>query len=397
MATTAQDRNALGAGTLSVALIGPEDVRRAAVANSLVGSQARVTREFASYPGLDDVPKLLDSNYDVVIVELDSDPEHALDLVENICVASSITVMIYSGRSDSAMLVRCMRAGAREFMTLPIAPGAMDEALVRAMVRRPVARPDKKIDGKLFVFIGAKGGSGTTTVASNFAVSAAQESGESALLIDLNLPIGDAALGLGIRAQFSTANALENAGRLDANFLSKLLTQHTSGLSVLAAPDDYTSIQVTAEAVERLLAVARQNFSNVIVDAGSSFRPADRALIDMATTVYLVAQVSVSELRNSNRLIAEFHKTYGRKPEVVLNRFTPSSLGIGEKEIEKALNHELRWKIPGDFGAARRAQNTANALVLEDSPISRVIRQMARTACGLPAKPEKKKAFSLFG
>lgn len=396
MAATAHDRDALDTGTLSVALIGPEDLRRQAVANALAGSQARVTREFASYPDLDDVPRLLESNYDVVIVELDSDPEHALDLVENICVASSITVMIYSARSDSAMLVRCMRAGAREFITLPITEGAMDEALVRAMVRRPAVRPSKKKDGKLLVFIGAKGGSGTTTIASNFAVAVAQESGASTLLIDLNLPIGDAALGLGLRSQFSTANALENAARLDSNFLLKLLVKHNCGLSVLAAPDLYTRVQATAEAVEKLLAVARQSFSTVIVDA-SSFGPGDKALIDMATTVYLVTQVSVSELRNSNRLIAEFLTAYGRKPEIVLNRFTPRSLGIGDKEIEKALNQQPRWKIPSDYGTALRAQNTANALALEDSSISRVIRQMARTACGLSENAGKKKPFSLFG
>lgn len=397
MATSAQDRDALGTGTLSVALIGPEDPCRKAVARALAGSQARVTREFASYPSLDDVPKLLESKYDVVIVELDSDPEHALDLVENICVASSITVMIYSARSDSAMLVRCMRAGAREFLTLPITDGAMDEALVRAMVRRPAAPATKKTDGKLLVFLGAKGGSGTTTVASNFAVALAQECGESVLLIDLNLPIGDAALGLGIRGQFSTANALENASRLDSNFLLKLLAKHSSGLSILAAPDEYTRVHAPEEAVEKLLAVARQNFSNVVVDAGSSFGPSDKALIDTAATVYLVTQVSVSELRNSNRLVAKFQTAYGRKPEIVLNRFTPRSLGIGDPEIEKALNQQPRWKIPSDYASALRAQNTANALALEDSSISRVIRQMARTACGLPANSEKKKHFSLFG
>jgi pilus assembly protein CpaE len=397
MATPAQDHDALGTGILSVALIGPEHMRRQTVSNALAGSQARITREFTSYPDVDDVPKLLESGYDVVIVELDSDPERALDLVESICAAGSITVMIYSARSDSAMLVRCMRAGAREFITLPITEGAMDEALVRAMVRRPAGRPSKKTDGKLLVFLGAKGGSGTTTIASNFAVAVAQESHESTLLIDLNLPIGDAALGLGLRSQFSTVHALENAARLDSNFLLKLLVKHDCGLSVLAAPDLYTRAQVTVEGIEKLLAVTRKTFNTVIVDAGSKFGPGDKALMDVATTVYLVTQVSVSELRNSNRLIAEFLATYGRKPEIVLNRFTPRTLGIGEKEIEKALNQQPRWKIPSDYGTALRAQNTANALALEDSSISRVIRQMARIACGLTENPGKKKPFSLFG
>ena len=397
MATRTEDRDSLGTGTLMVALIGPEELRRNAVTTALVGSQARVTQQLTSYPSLDDVPRLLSSEYDVVIIELDSDPEHALDLVEAICVASPITVMVYSAHSDSTMLVRCMRAGAREFLPLPLAPGAMEEALVRAMVRRPISNPTKKLQGKLMVFVGAKGGSGVTTIATNFAVAVAKESDQTAVLIDLGLPIGDAALGLGIRGEFSVASALENFSRLDSNFLSKLLLKHSSGLSVLAAPDGYVPLQATPEAIERLVAVARQTFDYVVVDAGSCLGMTNKVLFKDASAVYLITQVSISELRNSNRMIREFFAASTFKPEIVLNRFTQRSLGIDETEIGKALTQQPQWKIPSDYQTALRAQNTANALALEDSPISRVIRQMARTACGLPMNPKKKKSFSLFG
>jgi pilus assembly protein CpaE len=397
MATRIQDRDSLGSTTLTVALIGPEELRRTAIVDALAGSQTRVTRELTSYPGLDDVTRLLETHYDVIIIELDSDPEHALDLVEAICATNAATVMVYSAQSDSAMLVRCMRAGAREFLSLPITPGAIEEALVRAMVRRPTGRPAKKTLGKLLVFIGAKGGSGVTTIATNFAVAIARESQHSALLIDLDLPIGDAALSLGIRAEFSVVNALENFNRLDSNFLSKLLTKHSSGLSVMATPDVYIPIQVAAEAVDRVVTVARQTFDYVIVDAGSNITPAVKALFRDASTVYLITQVSVSELRNSNRLITEFFTTSGFKPEIVLNRFTQRSLGIDEKEIGKALTLEPQWTVPSDYETTQLAQNTASALALKDSSISRVIRQMARTACGMPKNPEKKKGFSLFG
>jgi len=43
-------------------------------------------------------------------------------------------------------------------------------------------------------------------------------------------------------------------------------------------------------------------------------------------------------------------------------------------------------------------QNTATPLVLEDSPIAKLIHEMARSANGKPAPaPTKKKGFSLFG
>jgi MinD-like ATPase involved in chromosome partitioning or flagellar assembly len=57
--------------------------------------------------------------------------------------------------------------------------------------------------------MGAKGGAGVTTVACNFAVALAQEPGQKTLLIDLDLPFGDAALNLGVISEFSTIDALQ--------------------------------------------------------------------------------------------------------------------------------------------------------------------------------------------
>jgi pilus assembly protein CpaE len=396
MSTSTQGPDALGANVLTIALIGPDQQRRGAVAIALTGLQAGVTREFPTYPELDEVPRMLEDNYDVMIVDLDSNPEYALDLVETICSTGSPTVMVYSAQSDSELLVRCMRAGAREFLIQPFAPGTIAEALVRASVRRPSARPAKKTAGRLFVFLGAKGGSGVTTLACNFAVSLAAESSQNTLLIDLHLPLGDAALDLGITAQYSTVNALQNASRLDSNFLSKLLTKHSSGLSVLAAPGKFTPDKSTHDDIDKLLAIARQDFEYIVVDAGTRLDLADSTLFEQATGIYLVTQVSIPELRNSNRLVSEFFVKSAAKLEIVLNRYTPRSLGVDEEHITKALTRPATWRVPNDYVTARRTQNTATPLSLEDSPISRVIRQMARTACGVSPVPEKKKRFGIF-
>jgi pilus assembly protein CpaE len=393
-----QDPDALGANiVLSIALIGPEGKYRKDMVSALVGSQTNVTREFPSYPGLDDVPQLLSAEYDVIIIELDTNPEHALELVENICGSSAATVMVYSAQSDSELLVRCMRAGAREFLSAPIVPSTIAEALVRASVRRPSVRTGKKAVGKLFIFASAKGGSGVTTVASNFALTLARESGQSTLLIDLDLPLGNVAIDLGLTTQFSTANAIESVDRLDSNLLTTLLTKHRSGLSVLAAPDRYTPVPVSDQALEKILSVTRQDFDHVVIDAGSSIGSTCKTLFKAANIVYLITQVSISGLRNSNRVISEFFSSPGGPQlEIVLNRFLPRSLGIDEENITKALTRQVNWKIPSDYIAARRAQNTATPLAMEDSPISQVIRQMARAACGIHATPDKKKKFGLF-
>jgi pilus assembly protein CpaE len=245
------------------------------------------------------------------------------------------------------------------------------------------------------VFTGAKGGSGVTTVASNFAIALSQESGQSTLLIDLDLPLGAAALELGITAPFSTIDAVQNIGRMDSNFFGRILTKHSSGLLVLSAPDKYSSVTFSQDAVEKLLAVARQDFDYVVVDAGSASGSVYTALIEAATTVYLVTQVSISELRNANRLIGEFFTSRSTKLQIVLNRFTPRALVIDEDSITKALTLPAAWKIPSDYSVVRQAQNSATPFVLGDSPLADILRQMARAACGMAAVPEKKKRFGL--
>jgi pilus assembly protein CpaE len=397
--TLAHDANSLGSDILSVAVIGPEPQGRKAVAKAVFGFHAGTVREFSSYPQLDDLPKILNSVFDVIIVELDSNPEHALDLVEHICGQASATVMVYSAHTDSELLVRCMRAGAREFLTQPIAPSTIAEAMVRASVRRPVHRPVKQAEAKLLVFLGAKGGAGVSTLAANFAVALAQDSRQRIALLDLNLPLGNTAIDLGLTAPLSALDALRNLDRLDSHFLSTVMVKHSSGLQVLAAPDRYSSLAAISEAaIEKLVNIVRQDFDYVVVDAGAGMGLVGQALLSSATAVYLVLQVSLPELRNANRIVSEYFRSDTPQLEIVLNRFNPRSVEIDEEAITKALTMPAKWRVPSDYAAVRKAQNLAAPIVLEASAISQAIRQMARSAPGCsPAVETKKKKFSIFG
>jgi pilus assembly protein CpaE len=385
---------------LSIALIGPDEQRRKEAAGALLLCDGVEVREFMDYPpSLDDVPRMLDQRNDVIIIDLDSKPEYALEMVETLCSNNSATVMVYSSKPDPDLLVRCMRAGAREFLSPPFKHSTMSEALMRASARRTATRlpSTRKTGGRLLVFLGAKGGAGVTTLACNFAVALAQESGQSTLLVDLDLPLGDAALNLGIVTEYSTVNALQDAGRLDASFLNKLLTKHSSGVSVLAAPGKFPQFHATNEAIDKLMTVARQEFDNVVVDVGARLDLTDSALFKDAFTIYLVTQAGIPELRNSNRLISQFFTVGSPKLEIVINRHEPRGLGVSDETITKALTRAANWKIPNDYAAVRQMQNTATPLALGDSPISKLIKQMAISICGQRATQPKKKGFRLFG
>jgi len=86
-----------------------------------MNSEAEFVQEFNAYPsGAQGVSRLMDMGYGVIMIDVDSDEKHALSLVESIsALGSSVIVMVYSRRNDPDLLMRCMRAGAREFLPLP--------------------------------------------------------------------------------------------------------------------------------------------------------------------------------------------------------------------------------------------------------------------------------------
>jgi pilus assembly protein CpaE len=134
----------------------------------------------------------------------------------------------------------------------------------------------------------------------------------------------------------------------------------------------------------------------VVVDAGSKWELTDTRLFDMISTVFLVTQVGVAELRNSNRLITGCLQPYTSKLEIVLNRYTAEMLGIDDAAIESALTRPASWRIPNDYPAVRQMHNTAEPL--RESNIQRAIKKMATTASGLlDDVQEKKKRFGIFG
>jgi pilus assembly protein CpaE len=365
---------------VSTVLIAPDGDRRRAIAKTISGTQARIVREFSEFPTGNHLSKLSESDCDVIVVDLDSGVGPGVDLIANICSRNlRVTVMACSSGHEADVVIRSMRAGAREFLTEPIAAATITEAFVRASTRRQTVLPDRAA-GKLLVFQGAKGGAGVTTLA----IALTKESAGDVVLVDMHPQLGEVALGLGIVPRFSIADALENSGRLDADFLSTLLMRHETGLMVLASSDVYGTHRSLERGTEKLLRILRDEFAFVVVDAGSCSGNIPDALFEMADTIYLVTEVNLPALRNARRLISWFG---GKESDIkiVLNRFNSRKVEIDEESTAKALSRPVDWNIPNDYMAVRGAQNLGTSLVMQDTPISRAVRQMAKGACMKPA------------
>ena len=379
------------ADAASTVLIVPDAARRASLARMLAGSHVPVVRECATYPESQYLEELMALDGDVYIVDLDTNVEQALAVIENICSRdAAATVMATSTSKDSDLLIRSMRAGAREFLPDPILANTFTEAVARALARLEKSQQQTST-GKILMFAGSKGGSGVTTVATNFAVALTKEGAGKVAIVDMNLQLGEVALGLGLTPQFSVLDALKNEERLDNDFLMTMLVRHTSGLAVLASPEEYSSFNPHPRAVRKMFGILRHEFAFVVVDAGTTACGAEETLFELADTVYLVTEVSIPALRNARRLMS-YMAGLERSPhvEVILNRFNAREIEIDENSATKALARPVDWKIPNDFPAVRMAENAGVPLAMKDSPISRVMHRMAVGAAGKPVHVQKK-------
>ncbi len=113
-----------------VALIGPNEESRAIMARALAAPESRIVHEFSTYPEMKlEVLRMLSEHFDFLMIDLDSDEEFALHLVEMLAALSAPAVMVYSKREDRALMERATSAGARDFFPLPAdLPGASAEA-----------------------------------------------------------------------------------------------------------------------------------------------------------------------------------------------------------------------------------------------------------------------------
>jgi pilus assembly protein CpaE len=383
---------------VSIVLVSPNESSRRSIRRASEAQRATIVREFTSYPTYGQIPDLIDIECDAFVVEVDSDPDIAMDLVEVISTRKpSATVMIYAASPDGSLVVRAMRVGAREVLTGLIPANDLRQALLRAASRRSELSTKKAI-GQLMVFWGAKGGGGVTTLASNFAIALRMETSQPVALLDLNPDLGDVAVLLGVNPRFTVAEALQNGKRLDADFVSTLMTSHDSGISILAAPDTYsTSIQTDSRTVGKLVDVIRNQYPYVVVDAGRGLREGGEPLFQMANTLYLVTQLSIPALRNTQRFLTYVQRQDGKNVELVINRYDSKRTEFDDERVSKVLGIKPKWKVPNDYASVNRSSDIGDPFITGKSPAAAVLRTMARVAAGKPATSEKKKSWGLFG
>ena len=345
---------------------------------------------------------------DLAVVDLRTDLTSGMAAIERLRGNNpAMAVFAVATTAEPDLILQAMRAGANEFFawTSGAQPGggrSMEEsfhtAVRRTSVRREAANAGTKQPCVTHVFLGAKGGTGTTTIAINCAVELARLSKKPTLVVDLKPCLGEVALFLGVRPRFTVMDAIENLHRLDRDFLKEIVSKHKSGLDILAGSEQFETAPDGNSSLEELLRVLGRSYETIVIDAGNMITAFTMTTLYTADTVFLVTNPDVPSIRNAQRMVERIRQVgaSGERVRILLNRVSDQNL-IAPKQIETALGYSIYHSFMSDYRAVSTALNSGVPLALSNSSeLSQQLGNLARQLLGQEEdakEPERRRAF----
>jgi pilus assembly protein CpaE len=281
-----------------------------------------------------------------------------------------------------------MRLGVREFLPIPF-DDELAVAVARLSTRMPAhqTRRESEKKGRLICVLSSKGGSGSTLIATNLAVSLARHAKKKTTLLDLNLQLGDVSLFLGLKPRATISDLAKSIDRLDAVLLLELMTKHASGVQVLAAPKLLEEAGLLSHAhLNKIYALVKAVFEVAVVDLPVAFDEQMLATLQHADEILLVTMLNIPSLRNTRRYLEIFWRLGVPKERVrvVVNRHDRRAEGaLSVKDAEQALRHPIFFLIPNNYDDVLSAINQGIPLadVVPNDPIVKAFHELAGQLC----------------
>jgi pilus assembly protein CpaE len=250
--------------------------------------------------------------------------------------------------------------------------------------------------GRIVTVFSPKGGTGKTVLSTNVAASLAKHWGKRALLLDLDLQFGDAAIMLGLEPEKTIYDLVTAPGELDSEKLAGYTTRHPSGLDILPAPLRPEDAElVTEPKLARLLEVARESYDVIVVDTSPFFHGPMLATLDRTDELLLLTSLDVPTIKNVRLSLQtlELLSFPNDRVKLVLNRAN-SKVGMKPKEVESALEIPVRFEVPSDR-AVPLAVNRGAPAVLGDgkADFSRAVRELAKALVTAQAAAKERRKF----
>ncbi|APO87202.1 AAA family ATPase [Marivivens sp. JLT3646] len=253
---------------------------------------------------------------DVIIVEHDGDIEELEQLAEVCAISTSVIVI---GSTNDVVLYRKLSAlGVADYLFKPLDDVILIDTLARVFASRRVGR-----GGTVCSVFSAGGGTGSSTIAQNFAVALAKSPDVKICVIDLDMAMGTTALNFDLKPMRGLRELLLSQKDFNIADVEQTAIDRRNGVSILASVPSLQDFALPdPERVGHLLELARTLWDYIIIDLPPGWSELHADMFATSEMALIVAKPNLSSFQAASvmmRMNESLRKTL-TKPQIVLNR-----------------------------------------------------------------------------
>lgn len=307
-----------------------------------------------AHDGVDAVQKCKELQPDIVLMDINMPKLDGLAATEKITLSvPGCSVVVISVQGEQEYLRKAMMSGARSYLVKPF---NNDELIntVKSVYQMEYKKqnqleekeePDKC---EVVTVFGTKGGVGKTTIAVNLAVLLAKKK-KKVVLLDLDLQFGDVSIFLNLYPRRTISELVQEGENLDLELIESNLTEHNSGLRILAAPGrpEYAEL-ITPKHVEEIIKMLRIEYDYIIIDTPPLFNEVNLTALDLSNQILLILGMDLATIKNvklSLELLTSLN--HREKLKLILNRAS-DDMGITIADAEATLDFFIMAQVPSE-------------------------------------------------
>jgi pilus assembly protein CpaE len=388
MATSINPASAANTASLAVTTVGLDAMSYRTLANFMLAIPgAAMVASVEGYSGAErEVGRAGEkARTRVCFIDYDRNNEQAIWITEHLRNNyPDVHVFAVSVNTEPERIIAAMRVGCIEYLLKPVQNDRVLDGLARVEAKQK-ERTRSKVHGKIITLIGAKGGTGVTSLALHLALELTGRNQSKCLLVDQHSALGDASLYLGTgRHQYSFYELANNTDRLDQELLQGFLLRHNSGLHLLDSPETVDVVhKASPSAVERTLAFLGESYQFVVVDCPPGLSDVTLACISQSDQVVIVLTAELPSIRNAVRYIEHLERLgfNSNKIQIVLNRHSKRG-PLPDDRIEKALGRKISVRVPNSYNEVIKAINAGAPIPSGKSDFGGSVQGWARSLAG---------------
>ena len=296
------------------------------------------------------------------------DPLNDINSLAEVCEPG--TVVIAAGQVNDVRLYRDLLAsGIQDYLLKPLNPDMLRECFTQAqaMLNAPKLA-DASVDRPHFsvAVVGARGGAGSSTVATSLAWLLSSKEGRSTALLDLDVHFGTGALALDLEPGRGLTDAIENPSRIDGLFIERAMVKASEKLAVLSAEAPINSPMLTdGAAFYQLQEEMRTAFECTVIDLPRSMLVQHPSLLGDVQATVVVTELTLAAARDTIRILSWLKvNAPGSAVHVIANR-TPAASGqleISRKDFESSIERKIDFTLPLDAKLAAQSAKLGKPL-----------------------------------